>query len=932
MGYLLKEALKTLCGVNQWSYAVFWKIGCQNPKLLIWEESYYGPITYSGVPPMPDLVSPEACNSLGFQGGDRVQLLVNKMMLDNYVYVVGEGLVGRAAFTGNSHWILTHNYTKEYYPPETVAVIPVLPHGVVQLGSSSSIIENMQFVDDVKTLILQLGYVPGSLFSDNLASKEPSSEIGALMIENPASMSSTGKCNFTDLTSYTTNNYGQQNDSLAQMLGGQTSNLARQIQDDRQSSGPNFQNCHLFVSNNHSQAQVIPNIKTTADHKNQTENEISKAEIVTADSKLWQNEEASFHIPRSIMNQQSSLGPSAIVPGNRIVEKKMLVNAAVGNGGLNESDAFLSKWVIAGLNSNHTGSSSAPPHKPINPHNALGSLPETANVSSVLSVNGMAKRHNLPVLSSESEFQNGSQYSTELSTLSFATNSNSAVNLLPASITNKKNEIQDITCTQGDSYRDKEGVKNIKFQQRNVPFPSSENHSNMSSHSSGFIHDTQKQNSGYQDIAHAQYEDAYAQTQSGNDLFDVFGMNFKNSLFDESWKGFVHDGPGPDSNYLDKNTNTLYKIQNASSELQVVSEENSDSGVLCRTGTDHLLDAVVCRVQAGTKQVSDENLSCRASLEKISGPIAATASTSSRLANNSNQVQEACSNPAKSLPEEGALKSYSFNYKPCKEEPGKFSQTTSFYGSQSSSWVEQGPEIKQSSSTTTFSKRSDEISKSNRKRLKPGENPRPRPKDRQMIQDRVKELREIVPNSSKCSIDALLERTIKHMLFLQSVTKHADKLKQTGESMIINKEGGLLLKDNFDGGATWAYEVGSQSMVCPIIVEDLSPPRQMLVEMLCEERGLFLEIADIVRGLGLTILKGIMETRNDKIWARFAVEANRDVTRMEIFLSLVRLLEQSVESKAEPANCVGGIDGAMSHQAFHPGVSIAATGRPCNFQ
>lgn len=42
--------------------------------------------------------------------------------------------------------------------------------------------------------------------------------------------------------------------------------------------------------------------------------------------------------------------------------------------------------------------------------------------------------------------------------------------------------------------------------------------------------------------------------------------------------------------------------------------------------------------------------------------------------------------------------------------------------------------------------------------------------------------------------------------------------------------------------------------------------------MLCEERGLFLEIADIIRGLGLTILKGVMETRTDKIWARFAVE------------------------------------------------------------
>lgn len=42
--------------------------------------------------------------------------------------------------------------------------------------------------------------------------------------------------------------------------------------------------------------------------------------------------------------------------------------------------------------------------------------------------------------------------------------------------------------------------------------------------------------------------------------------------------------------------------------------------------------------------------------------------------------------------------------------------------------------------------------------------------------------------------------------------------------------------------------------------------------MLCEERGFILEIADLIRGMGLTILKGVMEARNDKIWARFAVE------------------------------------------------------------
>lgn len=47
------------------------------------------------------------------------------------------------------------------------------------------------------------------------------------------------------------------------------------------------------------------------------------------------------------------------------------------------------------------------------------------------------------------------------------------------------------------------------------------------------------------------------------------------------------------------------------------------------------------------------------------------------------------------------------------------------------------------------SKKLDITGKANRKRSRPGESPRPRPKDRQMIQDRIKELREIVPNGAK---------------------------------------------------------------------------------------------------------------------------------------------------------------------------------------
>lgn len=32
MGAMLRQVLKAFCAGNQWCYAVFWKIGCQNTK------------------------------------------------------------------------------------------------------------------------------------------------------------------------------------------------------------------------------------------------------------------------------------------------------------------------------------------------------------------------------------------------------------------------------------------------------------------------------------------------------------------------------------------------------------------------------------------------------------------------------------------------------------------------------------------------------------------------------------------------------------------------------------------------------------------------------------------------------------------------------------------------------------------------------------
>ncbi|KAI9092268.1 hypothetical protein K1719_027768 [Acacia pycnantha] len=208
----------------------------------------------------------------------------------------------------------------------------------------------------------------------------------------------------------------------------------------------------------------------------------------------------------------------------------------------------------------------------------------------------------------------------------------------------------------------------------------------------------------------------------------------------------------------------------------------------------------------------------------------------------------------------------------------------------------------------------EESTKVSRKRARPGESTRPRPKDRQQIQDRIKELRGIIPSGGKCSIDSLLDRTIKYMVFLQSVTKYADKLQEPKSPKLIEEANSVVEKKKSvgesdikggggSGGVTWAFEVAGQKMACPIIVEDMNQPGQMLIEMLCEDQGLFLEIAEIIRGFGLNILKGKMEIRDNKLWGHFIVEAtNRHVTRIDVFWYLVQLLPQTSSVSSEMDN------------------------------
>ncbi|KAH6827036.1 transcription factor-like protein [Perilla frutescens var. hirtella] len=884
MGYLLKEGLKTLCGVNQWSYAVFWKIGCQNPKLLIWEECYYEPASCSGIPGKENphaafhnydasWISAGASNP---QAGDKVHLLVNKMMMDNHVNIVGEGLVGRVAFTGNHQWILSENYCGDTHPPEvvkevcqqfsagmqTVAVIPVLPHGVVQFGSSLTIMENLGFISDVTSLILQLGYVSGALLSQNYEAKENAPRIGVPVGNfTPRGMSLDSNvinapCSF-DSFNYV-GNHSQRSFSLAE-----------EIQNELQLNGAMFQASNSNpdrIRHHHYHQEPKLSLPVKLD---QLMNGVAKAEVIPSNSEMWKNQNTSLYMPRSTLGLPSSSSPSLNCGAIRGSDEKILLANVMHALAANTGSMYSS-------DDGSVARSSVEVNGLCNAKWSAGGNSNSIHPTSIEPKN--EKLHKV-------EPSNSNSVDCFTSNSSLAYSSDSKLH----HVDNKFGQSELNDCK-------KEMGRNTTIQAHDIPLSQIGEHLNMAELIPDFVQDDRKQKFGGQIpyMNNSSYDDVCVQPESGDDLFDVLGADFKNKLFSSCWNSCSNES-APNMHSWDNKNNLPSKKSFASSEVYSASQGNSESGIFSSAGTDHLLEAVVSKIHPSSKQSMDDDVSCRTTLTNMSCSSGPNTSLPYGRFGVSDQLKGELYGVPKFLAKAGAMSSCSLITGSSKEESRSYSQGSSIYGQQMSSWMEKADQkAKPSNSVSTgHSKKPDESGKANRKRLKPGENPRPRPKDRQMIQDRVKELREIVPNGAKCSIDALLERTIKHMLFLQSVTKHADKLKQPGESKIISKDGGLVLKDNFEGGATWAYEVGSQSMVCPIIVEDLNQPRQMLVEMLCEERGLFLEIADIIRGLGLTILKGVMETRNDKIWARFAVEANRDVTRMEIFISLVRLLEQS---------------------------------------
>jgi len=288
------------------------------------------------------------------------------------------------------------------------------------------------------------------------------------------------------------------------------------------------------------------------------------------------------------------------------------------------------------------------------------------------------------------------------------------------------------------------------LQAHSIPSFNPEEYVPNSGHIPGFVRDCFQKDGTIQSMmtANPKHEEACAQQppSGGDDLFDILGVDFKNKLLKGHWNElFADESDGNAENKVKKET-SQNREATTSDCYYSVNESMLDSGIFSGMSTDHLLDAVVSTAKPILKQNSDD-MSCRTTLTGNS-----TASVPSRVCKQvmSSNFEGGLFDFSKLGSKMGAVETSSLRSGCSKDDGGKCSQTTTVCGSQLSSWLENGGNVKHENSVSTgYSKRPGEACKSNRKRLKPGENPRPRPKDRQMIQDRVKELREIVPNGAK---------------------------------------------------------------------------------------------------------------------------------------------------------------------------------------
>ncbi|XP_031262775.1 transcription factor bHLH157-like [Pistacia vera] len=818
---------------------------------------------------------------------EQMATVVDKMLLQ--VHMLGEGIIGEVAFTGKHKWMISDALGGERNSTgsigsqgafqddsvfrhlfssgiQTIAVISVESRGVVQFGSTQKMLESLEFLDQTRKLLREVeNFI--QLENAPLSLNRETDDLNAIF----ASLISSGN-SFSD-------NFAPSHDGSSRELKGNPCLLA----DLTRSSTFTSEIDHRSINSSHlcnqlqipgREAQVLSSEKPSALYQPEflPSTSVKNSVASTPCISTWSNED-------SILTSFEQLFPSEseIQDSSNVYSAK--ANAFRHNPQV--ESRFTSTYSTEGLLGVEKTIPASIGKIMDNQHCAQSSLKTEAKLPEMAT--------NLPRLPEEfkpvdftTDFSNS--YKVEDLSQFFSLSQDNILNRT-GTATNT-NLLKSIGSTSVSS-----GMVNADVL---VDIPTKHpSNSVQSSISDAFISGGQQKFAIVHDVE--------------NDVFEGLGLDFACEQAGERWEDYIKPVVGGDHSAISTG------MSKCVTDLDVGSTGGPRKGQFSQLGLEEILNGV-----------SSSSSVTRCSFEDQLSPAKRRKMESS--SSNGNQIpltKLSCSDGSV-----GLMHPF-YN-----QEMHKLVNKKDFLlKSQVGLWIDDSYSINAEHSSVATAKKPEKPLKVNRKRARPGESTRPRPKDRQQIQDRLKELRGIIPNGVKCSIDALLDLTIKHMLFLQSITKYADKLKEADEPKLIGKEKGVVLKDNMPshnggGGATWAFEVGGQTMVCPIIVEDLSPPGQMLIEMLCEDRGFFLEIADIIRGFGLNIWKGVMEIREDKIWARFVVEANRQVTRMDIFWSLVQLLQQSstfgTDSANQPSNAMdAGIPLLDSYQ--QPLMPVAAS-------
>lgn len=169
-----------------------------------------------------------------------------------------------------------------------------------------------------------------------------------------------------------------------------------------------------------------------------------------------------------------------------------------------------------------------------------------------------------------------------------------------------------------------------------------------------------------------------------------------------------------------------WEVEKAEAGITIKRPEGLSSPLTSHSGSEHLLEAVVANICRNSSDANSEKSSCKSVQSLVTTEIMQEPANH----NKHTILSAGCSLDQPYLGEENTEHYLSSSEVCVVSSPGGFSSTCP---STCSEQVE----------------RSSEPASTNKKRARPGENCRPRPRDRQLIQDRIKELRELVPSGSK---------------------------------------------------------------------------------------------------------------------------------------------------------------------------------------